>query len=53
MADLIRLIAAVNQGDASGLLDNPAFKSIDGTKTRVAGTISSGNRTITSRDATP
>jgi hypothetical protein len=51
-ADLLRLIAAVSQGNATGLDTNPVFKSIDGSKTRVAGTRSGGNRTITTRDAT-
>lgn len=39
-------------GNATGLDGNPAFKSMDGSKTRVAGTISGGTRTITAVDAT-
>ena len=52
LKDVLRLLLAVAAGDATGLDANPAFKSADGSKTRVAGTISSGNRTITTRDAT-
>ena len=48
---ILRLIAAVNAGEASGLDASPAFKSLDGSKTRVAGTVTSTTRTITSRDA--
>lgn len=48
----LRLLLAVSQGDATGLDGNPIFKSVDGSKTRVAGTVSGGNRTITTRDAT-
>jgi hypothetical protein len=51
--ELIRLMAAVIQGDASGLESgNPEFKSIDGSKARVVGTYSAGTRTITDRDET-
>jgi hypothetical protein len=48
----IRLLLAVAQGNATGLDGNPVFRSLDGTKTRVAGTRSGGTRTITTRDAT-
>lgn len=48
----IRLLLAVAAGDATGLDGNPAFKSVDGATTRVAGTRSGGTRTITTRDAT-
>lgn len=48
----IRLLLAHAAGDATGLDGNPAFKSLDGSKTRVAGTISGGTRTITAVDAT-
>lgn len=48
----LRYLLAVAQGDATGLTTNPVFKSLDGSKTRVAGTISGGTRTITTRDAT-
>lgn len=48
----LRYLLAVAQGDATGLTGNPVFKSLDGSKTRVAATISGGNRTITTRDAT-
>ena len=46
----IRLLLAHAAGNATGLDSNPAFKSLDGSKTRVAGTISGGTRTITTRD---
>jgi len=46
----IRLLLAHAAGNATGLDGNPAFKSLDGSKTRVAGTISGGTRTITTRD---
>lgn len=48
----LRLLLAHAAGDATGLDGNPAFKSLDGSKTRVAGTISGGARTITARDGT-
>ena len=49
--ELLRLIAAVSQGDATGLESgSPAFKSINGTKTRVAAAYSGGTRTVSSRD---
>lgn len=48
----LRLLLAHAAGDATGLDGNPAFKSLDGSKTRVAGTISGGSRTITARDGT-
>lgn len=46
----LRILLAHAAGDATGLDGNPAFKSMDGTITRVAGTISGGNRTITTLD---
>jgi hypothetical protein len=48
----LRLLLAVAQGDGTNLDTNPAFKSLDGSKTRVAGTRSGGTRTITTRDPT-
>ena len=51
-AEILRLIAAVAQGDASGLEGAaPVFKSIDGATDRVTATYSGGTRTITGRDA--
>lgn len=51
-AEILRLIAAVTQGNASGLEGaSPVFKSIDGTKDRVEATYTNGERTVTSRDA--
>lgn len=46
----LRILLAHAAGDATGLDGNPAFKSLDGSVTRVAGTISGGNRTITTLD---
>lgn len=53
LKDVLRLVAAVMQGDAAGLESgSPVFKSIDGTKDRVAATYAGGARTVTSRDVT-
>ena len=52
-AEILRLIAAVVQGDATGLEGAaPVFKSIDGSKNRVEATYTDGDRAITDRDAT-
>lgn len=48
----LRILLAQAAGDATGLDGSPAFKSLDGSKTRVAGTISGGTRTITALDGT-
>lgn len=48
----LRILLAHAAGDATGLDGNPAFKSLDGSKTRVGGTIASGTRTITTLDGT-
>lgn len=51
-AEILRLLAAVAQGNASGLESGaPVFKSIDGTTDRVTATYSGGTRTVTGRDA--
>jgi hypothetical protein len=51
LRDAMRLLLAIAQGDATGLEGTSmAFKSLDGSKTRVAGTQSGGTRSITSRD---
>jgi hypothetical protein len=50
-AEIVRLMNAALTGDATGLEGtNQAFKSVDGTKTRVAGTVNAGTRTVTTRD---
>lgn len=50
-AEIMRLIAAAVQGDATGLESgSPTFKGLDGTTDRIAATYSSGTRTVTSRD---
>lgn len=52
-AEILRLLAAVAQGDATGLENgSPVFKGIDGTTDRVTATYADGVRTITGRDAT-
>jgi hypothetical protein len=52
-AEILRLIAAAVQGNATGLEDGtPTFKGIDGTTDRITATYSSGTRTVTGRDAT-
>ena len=48
----LRLLLSHAAGDATGLDGNPVFKSLDGSKTRLAGTISGGARTVTTRDGT-
>jgi hypothetical protein len=51
--ELMRLIAAASQGNATGLENgSPAFQSIDGTKTRINATYEAGTRVVTSRDVT-
>lgn len=50
MAQVMRLVLAYVAGDATGLDSNPAFKSQDGSKNRLAGTISSGTRNVTTID---
>lgn len=51
-AEILRLLAAVAQGDASGLESGaPVFKSIDGATDRVTAAYSGGTRTVTGRDA--
>lgn len=52
-AQILRLIAAAVQGNATGLEDGtPTFKGLDGTTDRIEATYASGTRTVTSRDAT-
>ncbi len=51
-AQILRLIAAAVQGNATGLEDGtPTFKGLDGTTDRIEATYSSGTRTVTGRDA--
>ena len=51
--EILRLLAAHAAGDATGLEGaTPEFKSLDGTKTRISGALSAGDRTITARDVT-
>jgi len=48
---VLRILAAVNAGSATGLESGaPSFTGIDGTTERVAGTYSSGTRTIDTLD---
>jgi hypothetical protein len=52
-AQILKLIAAAVQGDASGLESgSPVFKGLDGTTDRITATYSSGTRTVTDRDVT-
>lgn len=47
----LRLLLSVAVGDATGLESgNPAFKSLDGSKNRIAGTYSGGTRSVSVRD---
>jgi hypothetical protein len=50
LRECIRLANAVLHANATGLDTSPVFKSLDGTKDRIVGTISGANRTISSRD---
>jgi hypothetical protein len=52
LRQVMRLLLAYVAGDATGLDTNPVFKAQDGTTTRLAGTVSSGTRTVTTRDVT-
>ena len=47
----LRILLAHAAGDATGLEGtSPAFKSMDGSKTRIAGTYSAGTRFVTTLD---
>ena len=50
LAEVLRILLAYAAGDATGLDGSPAFKSRDGSKDRLAGTIAGGERTITTFD---
>ena len=51
-AQILRLIAAAVQGDATGLESGaPVFKGLDGTTERITATYVDGVRTVTDRDA--
>jgi hypothetical protein len=50
--EILRLLAAHAAGDATGMEGaSTEFMSLDGTKTRIAGGVAAGDRTITARDA--
>jgi len=52
-AEILKLLAAVAQGNATGLENgSPVFKSLDGTIDRIEATYTSGTRTVTARDVT-
>jgi hypothetical protein len=52
LKQVLRLLLAQAGGNATGLDGGTiAFKSLDGSKTRLGGTIAAGTRTITARDA--
>lgn len=49
----LRILLSHAAGDATGLEGaSPEFKSLDGSKTRIAGTYSGGNRNVTTVDGT-
>ena len=48
--ELLRLLAAHAAGDVAQLDTNPEFSSLDGSKVRIAGTLTASTRTITTRD---
>lgn len=48
--DLMRIIASVQAGSATGLSASPSFTGLDGATVRVAGTVSGDTRTITTID---
>lgn len=51
-AEILRLIAAAVQGDATGLESGaPVFKGLDGSTERISATYTNGTRTVTGRDA--
>lgn len=50
LKQVMRLLLAQAAGDASGLDGNPVFKALDGSTTRLAGTVAAGTRTITTRN---
>lgn len=50
-AEILRLIAAATQGDATGLESGaPVFKGLDGSTERISATYVDGVRTVTGRD---
>lgn len=52
LKEALRILLAHAAGDATGLESgSPAFKSQDGTKTRIGGTYSAGTRTVNTIDA--
>jgi hypothetical protein len=52
-ADLVRLVAAVATGNASGLESGSVtYRDLANSKNRVVGTVASGARTVTTRDGT-
>lgn len=52
LSEVLRILLSYAAGDATGLDGDPVFKSRDGSKDRLAGTISGGARVITTFDAT-
>jgi hypothetical protein len=52
LKESMKLLNAFAAGDATGMSSSGIFKSLDGTKNRITGTITGDNRTITSRDVT-
>lgn len=52
LGEVLRILLAYSSGDATGLDSAPTFKSRDGSKTRLSGTVAGGARTITTFDPT-
>jgi hypothetical protein len=51
MRQVLRLLTAYAAGNATGLTGSAVtFRSVDGSKTRIGGTVTGGNRTITVLD---
>jgi hypothetical protein len=51
--EILKLLAAHAAGDADGLEGaTTTFESLDGSKTRITGSVAAGTRTITARDVT-
>lgn len=50
LREAMRLVLAYIAGNATGLDGSPAFRSLDGQKTRIAGSVSGGTRTVTTVD---
>ncbi len=50
LREAMRLVLAYIAGNATGLDGSPVFRSLNGQKTRIAGSVSGGTRTVTTVD---